>query len=117
MQAATLPQEQHNHYLSESTLGSQTAVAVLLFCLGPLTCTATGILAAGLAARRGKSWRWGFALGFLFSTAGVMLVALPPGCSLPNFCNPKCQNAIRNFVHSLSLCISEACRSGKRQSL
>ncbi len=31
-------------------------------------------------ARRaqGKSWRWGFALGFFFSTAGLVLAALPP---------------------------------------
>ena len=92
-------------------------MAVLLFCLGPLTWTATGILAARLAARRGKSWRWGFALGFLFSTAGVMLVALPPGWSPPSLCNLKRQNAIRKFVHSLALRISEACLSGKRQPL
>jgi hypothetical protein len=52
-------------------------VAALLFCLPPLTWTATGFLAGWLAARRGKSWRWGFALGFFFSAAGVVLAALP----------------------------------------
>jgi hypothetical protein len=52
-------------------------VAALLFCLPPLTWTATGLLAGWLAARRGKSWRVGFALGFCFSTAGVVLAALP----------------------------------------
>jgi hypothetical protein len=52
-------------------------VAALIFCLPPLTWTATGILAAWLAARRGKSWRQGFALGYFCSTAGVVLAALP----------------------------------------
>jgi hypothetical protein len=52
-------------------------VAAILFCLPPLTWTATGLVAGWAAARRGKSWRWGFALGFFFSTAGVALAALP----------------------------------------
>jgi hypothetical protein len=52
-------------------------VAALLFCLPPLTWTVTGLLAGWLAARRGKSWRRGFALGFFCSTAGVVLAALP----------------------------------------
>jgi hypothetical protein len=52
-------------------------VAALLFCLPPLTWAATGLLAGWLAARRGKSWRRGFALGFFFSTAGLVLAALP----------------------------------------
>ena len=52
-------------------------MAALLFCLPPLTWIATGLLAGWLAARRGKSWRVGFALGFCFSTAGVVLAALP----------------------------------------
>jgi hypothetical protein len=52
-------------------------VTAILFCLPPLTWTATGLLAGWLAARRGKSWRVGFALGFCFSTAGVVLAALP----------------------------------------
>jgi hypothetical protein len=52
-------------------------VAALLFCLPPLTWAATGLLAGWLAARRGKSWRWGFALGFFGSTAGLVLAALP----------------------------------------
>ena len=52
-------------------------MAALLFCLPPLTWIATGLLAGWIAARRGKSWRWGFALGFCFSTAGVALAALP----------------------------------------
>jgi hypothetical protein len=52
-------------------------MSALLFCLPPLTWTATGLLACWLAARQGKSWRWGFALGFFFSTAGVALAALP----------------------------------------
>jgi hypothetical protein len=52
-------------------------LAALLFYLPPLTWIATGLLAAWLAARRGKSWRWGFALGFFCSTAGVVLAALP----------------------------------------
>ncbi|MFI5386996.1 MAG: hypothetical protein ACHQ50_12855 [Fimbriimonadales bacterium] len=52
-------------------------MAALLFCLPPLTWTATGLLAGWLAARRGKSWCRGFALGFFFSTAGVVLAALP----------------------------------------
>jgi hypothetical protein len=57
-------------------------VAALLFCLPPLTWTATGLLAGWLAARRGKSWRWGFALGFFCSTAGLVLAALPRSGSL-----------------------------------
>jgi hypothetical protein len=52
-------------------------VAAVLFCLPPLTWTATGLLAGWLASRRGRSWRRGFALGFFFSTAGVVLAALP----------------------------------------
>ena len=52
-------------------------MAALLFCLPPLTWTATGLLGAWVAARRGKSWRLGFTLGFCFSTAGVVLAALP----------------------------------------
>ena len=52
-------------------------MVTIFFCLPPLTWTATGVVAAWLAARRGKSWRWGFALGFFFSTAGVALAALP----------------------------------------
>jgi hypothetical protein len=36
-----------------------------------------GLLAGWLAARRGKSWCSGFALGFFCSTAGVVLAALP----------------------------------------
>jgi hypothetical protein len=45
--------------------------------LPPLTWIATGLVAGGIAAWRGKSWRWGFALGFFFSTAGVVVAALP----------------------------------------
>jgi hypothetical protein len=56
-------------------------VSALLFCLPPLTWAATGLLAGWLAARRGKSWYRGFALGFFFSTAGVLLAALPRGSS------------------------------------
>ena len=56
-------------------------MAALLFCLPPLTWTATGLLAGWLAARRGKSWYRGFALGFFFSTAGLVLAALPRGSS------------------------------------
>jgi hypothetical protein len=56
-------------------------VAALLFCLPPLTWAATGLLAGWLAARRGKSWYRGFALGFFFSTAGLVLAALPLGSS------------------------------------
>ena len=52
-------------------------MAALLFCLPPLTWTATGLLAGWLAARRGKSWCRGFALGFFCSTAGLVLAALP----------------------------------------
>jgi hypothetical protein len=52
-------------------------VSALLFCVPPLTWIATGLLAGWLAARRGKSWRWGFALGFFCSTAGVVLAAAP----------------------------------------
>ena len=52
-------------------------MSALLFCLPPLTWAATGLLAGWLAARRGKSWYRGFALGFFFSTAGVLLAALP----------------------------------------
>jgi hypothetical protein len=52
-------------------------MATLLFCLPPLTWVTTGLLAAWLAARRGKSWRRGFVLGLCFSTAGVVLAALP----------------------------------------
>jgi hypothetical protein len=52
-------------------------VAVLIFCLAPLTWIASGLVAGWLAARRGKSWCWGFALGFFFSTAGVAVAALP----------------------------------------
>jgi hypothetical protein len=54
-----------------------TAVAALLFCLPPLIWAATGLLAGWLAARRGKSWYWGFALGYFCSTAGVVVAALP----------------------------------------
>lgn len=54
-----------------------TASVVLTLCLPLLAWTATGLLAGWLAFRRGKSWRWGFMLGFLFSTAGVMLASLP----------------------------------------
>ena len=53
-------------------------MAALLFCMPSLIWIATGLLAGCLAARRGKSWRWGFALGFFFSTAGVLVAALPP---------------------------------------
>jgi hypothetical protein len=56
-------------------------VAALLFCLPPLTWAATGLLAGWLAARRGNSWYRGFALGFFFSTAGLVLAALPRGSS------------------------------------
>ncbi len=52
-------------------------MAAFLFSLPPLTWVATGLVAGWLAARRGKSWRWGFALGFFCSTAGVVLAALP----------------------------------------
>jgi len=51
--------------------------ALLFFCLPPLIWAATGLLAGRLAARRGKSWCRGFALGFFFSTAGLVLAALP----------------------------------------
>lgn len=54
-----------------------TLWAALLFCLPPLTWIATGLLAGWIAARRGKSWRMGFALGFCFSMGGVALAALP----------------------------------------
>jgi hypothetical protein len=54
-----------------------TLAAAIVFCLPPLTWTATGLLAGWIAARRGKSWRWGFILGFCFSGAGVALAALP----------------------------------------
>jgi hypothetical protein len=80
-------------------------VAALLFCLPPLTWTATGLLAGWLAARRGKSWRWGFALGFFCSTAGVILAALPRGSSPRSLGNPKRQRAIQRFFHSLVLCV------------
>ncbi len=53
-------------------------MTALLLCIPPLTWVATGLLAGWVAARRGKSWRWGFALGFCFSTAGVALAAFPP---------------------------------------
>ena len=53
------------------------ALAALLVSLAPLTWVATGLVAGWLAARRGKSWCWGFVLGFCFSTAGVALAALP----------------------------------------
>lgn len=59
-----------------------TASGVLIFCLPLLSWTATGLLAGWLAIRRGKSWRRGFILGFLFSTAGVMLASLPSRHSL-----------------------------------
>jgi hypothetical protein len=58
-------------------------VAVVLFCLPPLIWAATGLLAGWLAARRGKSWRCGFALGFFFSTGGLVLAALPRRKSSP----------------------------------
>jgi hypothetical protein len=53
-------------------------VATLLLCLPPLTWIATGLLAGWLAVHRGKSWYRGFALGFCFSIAGVVLASLPP---------------------------------------
>jgi hypothetical protein len=53
------------------------AVAALLICLPPITWTATGIAAGWLASRQGKSWRWGFALGFFFSFGGITMAALP----------------------------------------
>ena len=62
---------------SETDPRRSIPVAALLFCLPPLTSIATGLLAGWLAARRGKSWRVGFALWFCFSTAGVVLAALP----------------------------------------
>jgi hypothetical protein len=92
-------------------------MAVLLCCLPPLTWTATGLLAGWLATRRGKSWRWGFALGFFCSIAGVMLAALPRGSSPRSLGNPKRQRAIRRFVHSLALRVSEACAPRKRKPL
>jgi len=52
-------------------------LARYLFYLPPLTWIATGLVAGWLAARRGRSWRWGFALGFFGSTAGVVVAALP----------------------------------------
>ena len=91
-------------------------MAVLLYCLPPLTSTATGLLAGRLANRRGKSWRWGFALGFFCSTAGVMLAALPHGSSQRTLRNPRRQSAIRRFVHSLALRVCEASAPRKRES-
>jgi hypothetical protein len=52
-------------------------VAEWLFCLPPLIWVATGLVAGWLAARQGKSWCWGFALGFFGSAAGVAVAALP----------------------------------------
>ena len=62
---------------SETDPRRSIPVAALRFCLPPLTVIATGLRAGWLAARRGKSWRVGLALGFCFSTAGVVLAALP----------------------------------------
>ena len=80
-------------------------MAALLFCLPPLTWTAMGILAGWLANRRGKSWRRGFALGFFFSTGGVILAALPRGSSPRSLGNPKRHPAIQGFVQSLMPCV------------
>jgi hypothetical protein len=78
-------------------------VVAVLFCVPPLTWILTGLVAAWLAARRGKSWRWGFALGFCFSTAGVLLAALPrmsgPGWALqPGM--PKGLKGLRRAMES-----------------
>jgi hypothetical protein len=78
-QAVASSLEEPDHPSSAKDPRRQIAVATLLFCMPPLTWTATGLLAGWLAARRGKSWRWGFALGFFCSTAGVVLAALPRG--------------------------------------
>ena len=51
------PHEQSNRHSSQGCIRRNIAVAALLFCLPPLTWTATGLLAGWLAARRGKSWR------------------------------------------------------------
>jgi hypothetical protein len=60
----------------------------VVISLPPLTWTATGLLTGWLAARAGKSWRVGFALGLCFCTAGVVLAALPrrshPGGVVPH---------------------------------
>jgi hypothetical protein len=89
----------------------------LFFCMPPLTWVATGLLAGWLAARRGKSWRWGFALGFFCSTPGVLLAALPSGCSPRNLCNVNLQGAIRSSVHTLAVRVSGAFAACKREPL
>jgi hypothetical protein len=76
--AACVTSETVGPNLVGENLRSPIAVTALLFSIPPLTWIATGLLAGWLAARRGKSWRWGFALGFCFSTAGVALAAFPP---------------------------------------
>jgi len=75
--AASRP-EWHDPRSSYGIIRKRTSVAAFLFfCLPPLTWVATGLLAGWLAARRGKSWYRGFALGFFCSTAGLVLAALP----------------------------------------
>jgi hypothetical protein len=73
-------------------------VAALLFCVPPLTWAATGVVAAWAAARRGKSWRWGFALGFFFSTGGIVLAALPRNSS-PRTTKPVRVNSSRRMFN------------------
>ncbi len=92
-------------------------MAVLLFCMPPLTWTATGLLAGWLAARRGKSWRWGFALGFFGSSAGVMLAALPGGSQPRQFVNPNWRKAVGSFVQSLAHRVGETFAPRKREPL
>jgi hypothetical protein len=92
-------------------------MSVVLFCMPPLTWTVTGLLAGWFAARRGKSWRWGFALGFFCSTPGVMLAALPHGSRPLNLRDPNLLKAIRGVVHSLALRVREAFAPNKREPL
>jgi hypothetical protein len=81
-----------------------------------LTWIAAGVLAGWLAARRGKSWRWGFALGFFFSAPGVMMAALPQGNDPRNFCNSKLQSGILRFGRSLVVRVNSVFARHKRGS-
>ena len=90
-------------------------MSVVLFFMPPLTWTVTGLLAGWFAARRGKSWRWGFALGFFCSTPGLMLAALPHGRGPLNLSDSNPQKAIRGVVHSLALRVRVAFAPNKRE--